>query len=83
VAAAQRALPFDEVEAFGRGGAALGRGASLNARAAVATQAALERNLGPLTSPVANQAAPEIAPSVPAASPGPLASLRRFARSFV
>src|ERR1051325_10240387 len=83
VAAAQRALPFDEVEAFGRGGTALGRGASLNARAAVATQAALERNLSPLTSPLANQAAPEIAPTVPAASPGPLPSRGRLARSFV
>ena len=50
MAAAQRALCVDPVEAFGRGEAPLRRGAALYARAAVAAVAALEGHLSCLTS---------------------------------
>src|SRR2546430_4325638 len=73
-AAAQRGLPVEEVEAFGRSDAALRAGTPLPAGAAVASRAALERHLGRCASPVADHAAAQIAPPVPAASPRPLAT---------
>src|SRR5438067_2784854 len=74
VAAAQRGLPVEEVEAFGRSDAALRAGTPLPAGAAVASRAALERHVGRFASPVTDDAAAQIAPPVPAASPGPLAT---------
>src|SRR5256885_9995113 len=74
VAAAQRGLPVEEVEAFGRSDAALRAGTPLPAGAAVASPAALEQDLGRFASPGTGHAAAQIAPPVPAASPGPLAT---------
>src|SRR2546429_9010451 len=72
VAAAQRGLPVEEVEAFGRSDAALRAGTPLPAGAAVASRAALERDLRRFAAPVTEHAAAHIAPPVPAPPPGPL-----------
>src|SRR5256714_4769270 len=80
VAAAQRGLPVEEVEAFGRSDAALRAGTPLPAGAAVASPAALARHLGRFASPVTDHAAGPIAPPIPAPAPGPLAT--RCAATF-
>src|SRR5438105_5181061 len=74
VAAAQRALPVEEVEPFGRRDAALRGGAPLTAGAAITALAPLERHFRRHATSFANHAATEIASPVPAASPGPLPS---------
>src|SRR5207244_5898100 len=82
-AAAQRGLPVEEVEAFGRGDAALRGSASLTAGAAIGARTTLERHLRRLTPPVARHPATQVASPVPAAPPGPLPSRGCVARSLV
>src|SRR5207245_9471915 len=82
-AAAQRGLPVEEVEAFGRGDAALRGSASLTAGAAIGARTTLERHLRRLTPPVARHPATQVAAPGPAAPPGPLPSRGGVARSLV